>query len=144
MSVPSLAVAIDPERVVSKIMDGEAVIIDLTTGTYYSLIHAGARAWDLLIAGHSVAAVAAAVAREYGIARERVTTDVEALVGQLVNEGLVRPVDEAPAADSADASVPVETAAGSYEAPVLQIYRDMQDLLALDPPMPGLKDIPWT
>ncbi len=30
-----------------------------------------------------------------------------------------------------------------YTAPALEIFRDMQDLLALDPPMPGLSDIPW-
>ncbi len=30
-----------------------------------------------------------------------------------------------------------------YTAPTLEIFRDMQDLLALDPPMAGLSDIPW-
>jgi hypothetical protein len=31
----------------------------------------------------------------------------------------------------------------AYEPPKLNAYRDMGDLLALDPPMPGLEDIPW-
>jgi len=144
MNVLPFAVASDPERVVSKVMDGEAVIIDLTSGTYYSLAHAGARAWDLLAAGHPLAVVAAVVARDYDIPVERVTADTQLLVEQLLREGLVSPVDGAPAGDSGGAPVPVEPATGPYEAPVLQIYRDMQDLLALDPPMPGLKDIPWT
>jgi len=30
-----------------------------------------------------------------------------------------------------------------YEPPRLSVYRDMGDLLALDPPAPGLTDIPW-
>jgi len=30
-----------------------------------------------------------------------------------------------------------------YAAPQLQIYRDMQDLLALDPPAPGMNQIAW-
>ena len=30
-----------------------------------------------------------------------------------------------------------------YESPSLNSYRDMSDLLALDPPMPGLQQIPW-
>ena len=30
-----------------------------------------------------------------------------------------------------------------YEIPKLNIYRDMGDLLALDPPVPGLGDTPW-
>ena len=31
----------------------------------------------------------------------------------------------------------------SYDIPKLNIYRDMGDLLALDPPVPGLGDTPW-
>ena len=30
-----------------------------------------------------------------------------------------------------------------YDAPMLTTYRDMADLLALDPPMPRLEDIVW-
>ena len=30
-----------------------------------------------------------------------------------------------------------------YESPLLNIYRDMGDLLALDPPMPGLAEMNW-
>jgi hypothetical protein len=30
-----------------------------------------------------------------------------------------------------------------YELPKLNIYRDMGDLLALDPPVPGLGETPW-
>ena len=31
----------------------------------------------------------------------------------------------------------------AYESPKLNIYRDMGDLLALDPPTPGLEATPW-
>ena len=31
----------------------------------------------------------------------------------------------------------------AYESPQLKIYRDLGDLLALDPPIPGLEDTPW-
>ena len=30
-----------------------------------------------------------------------------------------------------------------YETPSLNIYRDMGDLLALDPPMQGMAETPW-
>jgi len=43
---------------------------------------------------------------------------------------------------SAAASQPApQGAKAAYAPPALNIYRDMQDLLALDPPMPGLRDI---
>jgi hypothetical protein len=31
-----------------------------------------------------------------------------------------------------------------YDTPQLRAYRDMAELFAIDPPMPGLRDIPWT
>ena len=30
-----------------------------------------------------------------------------------------------------------------YTVPVLNSYKDMSELLALDPPMPGLEQVPW-
>ena len=35
------------------------------------------------------------------------------------------------------------TTAAKYAAPQLNVYRDMGDLLALDPPTPGLELTPW-
>ena len=37
------------DEVVSKVIDGEAIIINLTNGVYYSIDKAGARIWDLVI-----------------------------------------------------------------------------------------------
>lgn len=129
------------ERVAAKVMDGEAVIIDLTTGTYYSLAGVGGRAWQLLDAGVSISRTAETLAREYGTSPERAGDDLHTLVTQLIDEQLMVRATSAP---SAAAELPSPTApAGEYQTPELQIYRDMQDLLALDPPMPGLQDIPW-
>ena len=40
-------------------------------------------------------------------------------------------------------AVDLDQTSGAYTPPVLEVYTDMSDLLALDPPMPGLADIPW-
>lgn len=129
------------DRVAAKVMDGEAVIIDLITGTYYSLAGTGGRAWQLLEAGASVAHTVEVVAAEYNADGSRVAEDVRVLVSQLVDEQLMTP---SPSGLQREEAVPPASGlSGEYQTPELQIYRDMQDLLALDPPMPGLQDIPW-
>lgn len=131
------------ERVAAKVMDGEAVIIDLITGTYYSLAGTGGRAWQLLEGGASIESAVETIAREYGVDRTRVSDDLRVLVSQLVDEQLMVPPASLDALPQPTALPAALAPAGEYQAPELQIYRDMQDLLALDPPMPGLQDIPW-
>jgi len=65
-------------------------------------------------------------------------------VGELVAERLLVPENGtsvgAPAMESSGTS---NGGRLPYESPMLTTYRDMADLLALDPPMPRLEDIVW-
>jgi coenzyme PQQ synthesis protein D (PqqD) len=132
------------EEVAADILDGEAVMINLSTGMYYSMAETGALVWALLDAGRSVEEIGAALARRYDVARDRADADVRLLLAKLVEENLVRVADR-DAVGAADVDTP--EAAGQprlrYAAPELEIYRDVGHLVALDPPMPGLKDLPW-
>lgn len=128
------------EQIAAEVIDGEAVIINLATGIYYSLDGAGGQAWALLAAGHDASAAARTIADACRIPVDVVRPDVDALLAELVAEGLLDPL--ATGADPGDAGV--VTIDGGYRAPKLVVYRDMGDLLALDPPAPGLADIAWT
>lgn len=128
------------ERIAAKVIDGEAVIIDLLSGTYYSLSDSGGRVWELMESGCSVEQIAEELSREFGVSAARACDDVEALFRHLFDENLV--VD-ATVRNAASDLPPRASGAQPYRPPVLQVFRDMQDLLALDPPMPGLRDIPW-
>lgn len=139
MAEPRGTFAPDPDETVAKVIDGELIVIRLDDGTYYSMGGAGALVWTLLAAGHDVDAVAVSLADRYGIARERAQADVEALLRELLDERLLVPTD-APA--GAPAGPPPTAAGAPYEAPRLEIYRDMGNLLALDPPTPGIDDMP--
>lgn len=129
------------DRVAAKVMDGEAVIIDLESGVYYSLSDVGGRVWELMEAGCSLHRIARAVHEEFGIELERAAADLRTLFAHLSEERLV--VDAGERHEPASLPPPSGVVTGAYAPPVLQVFRDMQDLLALDPPMPGLKDIPW-
>jgi hypothetical protein len=128
-------------RVAAKVMDGEAVIIDLVTGTYYSLANTGGRIWQLIEAALTMDEMAQQLAADYGIPHSRATGDIEALLAKLAAEHLIVPVTNAEG--GARPILSPRATDAEYVQPELQIYRDMQDLLALDPPMPGLQDIPW-
>jgi hypothetical protein len=128
-------------EVASSVVDGEAIFINLSTGVYYSLRGAGAALWSLLAAGHAVGAASQRIAALAGITPAQAAADGAALVTRLVEERLALPVEPG-------GSEPAEIALEArwvlpYTAPVLETYSDMADLLALDPPMPGLGTISW-
>lgn len=129
------------EEVAAKVIDGEAIIINLANGVYYSMDKAGAFVWDLLQGGHTLEKVIAAVTTRYDVTREQAESNVRELVQELVQENLVVSSENG---ISAAAQLPIEEQEKMpYELPKLNIYRDMGDLLALDPPVPGLGDTPW-
>jgi hypothetical protein len=131
------------EEVAAKVIDGEAIIINLATGMYYSLTGTGGEAWALLESGRTLSEIAEHLSRRYGVPLGQAREDVERLAGDLIAEKLVE-VRAAPGPVGATgAATSAEGTAGPYAAPVLEAYRDMADLLALDPPMPGLQATGW-
>lgn len=124
------------EHVVADVVEGEAVIINVATSIYYGTRGVGGWVWERFSAGASLAQTAAEAAARFEVNAETAAADIEAFASQLLAEGLVR---ESPAA-SAAADVP-PTARTAYAKPELDVYRDMKDLLALDPPMPSM-DLP--
>lgn len=127
------------DNTAATVIDGEAIIVNLTTGVYYSMDKVGAEVWEMMEQGWSLEQISAAVAARHEVTADKALADIEALAAKLVAEDLVelsaepRPVVAEPVAGDRRTS---------YTVPSLEVYRDMGDLLALDPPMPGLRDIP--
>jgi hypothetical protein len=133
------AVVVNPTDVSAKVLDGEAVIINLSTGVYFSASGTGALAWALLQAGHDRAGIAQGVAERFGVPVDQVDADLDPFLTDLRSHDLV----VAGVAEADPATVEIDVDGAAYTPPVLEVYTDMSDLLALDPPMPGLADIPW-
>jgi hypothetical protein len=128
------------EDVVAKVMDGEAVIINLATGTYYSMADVGAAIWSMIESGRRLDEIVAALAQRYDMELSTIQADVLRLADELLREQLVVITEEA----EGDAAIePHDTQKLPYSPPQLCLYRDMEDLLALDPPTPALADLPW-
>ncbi len=129
------------QQVAAKVVDGEAVIINLANGVYYSMDKAGGLIWSLIDQARSLDAIADAVAAAYDVAPTQARADVGQLAAQLVAEDLVMAAGDDVPAEGADPAPPPQKL--PYETPTLNVYRDMEELLALDPPMPGLQETPW-
>jgi len=129
------------EEVASKVIDGEAIIINLANGVYYSMDKVGALVWDRLQLGHTLDNAITAVTGAYDVPRDQAESNVRELVEELVQENLVIPSENSDAI-AAQGTIEQQEKV-PYEVPKLNIYRDMGDLLALDPPVPGLGDTPW-
>jgi hypothetical protein len=81
-------VAINDEAV-SRELDGEAVILNLTSGTYFGLNAAGTRIWALIQEHRSLREVFEVMRNEYEVSPEVLERDLLHLVEQLREKGLV-------------------------------------------------------
>ena len=119
------------ESVAAKTFDQEVVILNMSSAIYYDLDGCGFVIWSHLDAGYSPRATAERLADEMNVGVDAVETDVNTLVTRLLEEELI----EAVAAPAEDGTPAIEISALAYTAPELHRHDDMQDLLALDPPL---------
>lgn len=126
--------------VVHQTIDGEVVIINLATGTYYSLRAVGAEIWQLLERGATLDDVVAVLERRYDASKEAVVSAVDELVTTLADEGLLVPASDA--APPGNAPAAADGARRPWAPPTLERYTDMQDLLLVDP-IHEVDDIGW-
>ena len=134
MLTPTTRLCPKDDEIAAEILDGEAIIINLATGSYYAMGGVGAVAWQRIEQHASIDELAALVTESFEVTLERARADLLALANRLLDEGVVSISDAQTA--SGTAAPPEERR--PYEAPELSAYSDMRNLLALDPPMPAL------
>jgi hypothetical protein len=119
---------VNAPQVINEVIDGEAVVIHLGTGDYFSLRGSGAYVWQALDAGAQTSAIVAAFTDAGLGASDQVEPAVLAIIDLLLAEALIVPDDEGgpdPALGRPEGS--------SFESPELEKFTDMQDLILLDP-----------
>ncbi len=78
-----------PMQVMARTVGDETVILDLASGTYYGLDPVGARMWQLMGEGQSLAQVCEVMIAEYEVSREVIERDLLALTQTLCDKNLV-------------------------------------------------------
>lgn len=117
-------------KIVFEASEDEVVIVNLDTGSYYTVDQGGARVWSLLVQGLSVAQIAAHLVDADVDHAAAVRSAVAEFVEDLKAEGLIRP---APDSAPNTTMVPAGAAGQTFEPPRLQKFTDMESLLLLDP-----------
>lgn len=75
--------------VISRLMDGEAVLVHPAQGKVRVLNAVGARIWELADGQRDVAALAQAVAAEYNVPLTQAQGDVDVFCADLVRRGVL-------------------------------------------------------
>jgi hypothetical protein len=126
-------------KIVSETIEGEVIILNLDRGRYYSLTLAGTDVWGAIQQGASPREIVDGLLVRYEGGRSEVEGAVQELLDELRREELILPLPPgAPGAltPTVNGSAPSDGGQGSrpsFQAPVLQTYTDMEDLLLLDP-----------
>ena len=135
MKRQSSRVSVSGPHVVSEIIESEAIIIDLDSGSYYSLQDAGADIWAGVQDGIQIEEIVDRLKMKYEGDEAAIRSATTALLKQLEDEVLIKA--DGAAAGTGPPSAPVPDAEPSdkisFSVPVLHKYTDMQELLLLDP-----------
>ena len=71
-------------------MDGETVLLDLSTGRYYTLNRLGSVIWELCTGHQTISDIHAVLSDRFDVAPERALDDLVTLVNDLIQEGLLQ------------------------------------------------------
>jgi hypothetical protein len=125
--------AINRASVISDVIEGEAVIINLDTGRYYGLNESGSVLWSALQRGAvNVTGLTEELTRRYAGDPKTIQDAVETIMTRLLAEELVVESPELPTMSSHPTKVPLANPP-AFLAPSLEVHTDMQDFLLVDP-----------
>jgi hypothetical protein len=136
---------INAPDVINEVIEGEAIILHLGTGRYYSARGCGAEVWAWLSGGVAAGDVEAALAASYDASPDAVAVAVDDFIDYLLREALVVevPADEVA---SVGVAIPQARSEGSkppFEAPAMESFSDLEDLLLLDPVHEVSTELGW-
>lgn len=125
-------IKINQSGIVHETIDGEVVIVNLETGTYYSLQSTGAAVWNVLVSSPTESELCAAVVARYDVDPDSLTAELHDFLDELQREALV--LRDAGGSDPSRAEPFDEpTDKMHFETLRIQKFTDMTEALLLDP-----------
>jgi hypothetical protein len=120
--------------VVSEIIDGEAIIMNLKSGDYYSTEGVGSLLWHGIEQGQTYRQLLELVKTAFPTVPEDLAPAIDPFIDELITHELIREMPaESAGAVSDQVDLPQVNGAREFRAPILNVYADMKDLLLLDP-----------
>ena len=124
---------VNAPSVVSEIIDGEAVFVNLISGHYFSTGPVGSQLWEWLGQGASDEAMAQALTARYHVEGPSAATALDAFLADLLAHELVLEHPEARPTPPFEPPAAAPATRMEWSPPTLDVYSDMTDLLLLDP-----------
>jgi hypothetical protein len=110
----------------------ESVVMNLTSGSYYSLSGTSSQIWTLVVDGATEQAMAQRIAAEYAVRGDEAARLIQEFIDLLIAENLlVSHVAEDLSAPFAMPETPAPLK--PFTPPTLEKFTDMEEMLLLDP-----------
>jgi Coenzyme PQQ synthesis protein D (PqqD) len=119
-------------RMVAEVIDDEVIIVDLKDGTYHSITGPGTVIWQALAAGQLHDEVVNTLQQYFDIAADGAAAEVDSVVSKLVEHALLRP-RQSTECQTPNSRLPIPSQKAPFEQSEIAVYRDMEDVLRLDP-----------
>jgi hypothetical protein len=78
-----------PPEVLSRVLDGEAVLLHLGSGTYFGMNEVASRAWELIQKAPTVAELMSQLLEEFEVEEGQLGRDIDEFVAKLLEAKLV-------------------------------------------------------
>jgi|SRR5579862_3399825 len=122
----AIAYVSNHQSVVSETFDDDTILINFVTGTYFSLRGAAPIIWNSLQTPTTIEKIAATLAANPADARDAVREMIETLIA----EQCVLPVE---VSEAEIAALPEGPQIKPYTPPIIETFRDLQELITIDP-----------
>jgi hypothetical protein len=124
-------------RIALESIDGETIIIDFETGLYYSARNEAYLVLEMILAGISLDEIVRFCAQHSKQGVEVIKPLVEAYISALLEAQIVIPATDNTASEKQEVDAALANHAiwstGTFNPPALESYKDMQEILLLDP-----------
>jgi len=133
---------VNSPAVVAEIIDGEAVIMNLKSGNYFSTESIGSVVWQWIEDGLTYGQMLDCLNTRFTADPEQVDKALAPFLSDLMTHELVR---EEAVEEGAVAAAPSPGSLDKlpgFSAPVLNVYADMKDLLLIDP-IHDVSEVGW-
>ena len=123
-------------RITYEIIEGEVIIVDFDTGVYYSINALGSVIFNWIAHGANLGDVHKVIGTHFRVPETDVVQAVDAFIDTLLQDAIISPRDssgENRILNNPELSYEDLPDSATFEAPRLEKYTDMQELLLLDP-----------
>ncbi len=94
MTVSFTSRVVAPSHVLVQQIAGESLLLNLQSERYFGLDEVGTRIWNLVTTSNSIQSAYEVLLDEYEVDAEKLRRDVQSLVGNLVENGLLEATHE--------------------------------------------------